>query len=123
MAFADGMGKAMQGQGLEKNATLRDVSRTLDDAEEFVRRVSGVMWEAHKAHGDIVMRLGITGAGRRPNYRLETASNGQPFEAIDGNNHEPWPPGFDYGAPANWSTATMTLDDVRSLLGELRAIR
>lgn len=105
---------------LPENATLRDVVASLDKPESFVRQVLGTIHEGTKAHGPIVIRLGVTGKGRTPNYRLESAGNGEPIMAIDGANHKPWRDGDNFSGATTWSTEVMTKDEVASLLGEIR---
>ncbi|MDT0507602.1 hypothetical protein [Novosphingobium sp. MMS21-SN21R] len=109
---------------LAPDSTLLDLSGKIDDLEDFVRQVFGVMRLASKEHGAaLIMRLGITGAGRAPNYRLEMVETGQAVMAIDGANHRPWPDGSRFDAPANWSSSTMTLEQVQQLLGDIRGWR
>jgi len=108
---------------LPKNATLRDVVPSLDKPESFVRQVVGVMHEVAKEHGDIVMRLGVTGTGRSPNYRVESALSGEQIMALDGANHKRWPDGENFSGVGTWSTAVMTKDEVSKLLGEIREFR
>lgn len=108
---------------LAQDATLRDVLPSLPNPESFVRQVVGVMHEAAKEHGEIVVRLGITGTGKAPNYRIEDANSGAPLIALDGANHQRWPDGENFSAATNWSSAAMTKDEVAKLLGELRGRR
>ncbi len=91
----------------------------LPKAESFVRKVLGVMLQHKRAHGSVMMRLGITGTGQAPNYRIETEA-GEPIVAIDGANHEPWPEGASFEGSENWSTATMSEQDIKELIGEIR---
>ena len=108
---------------LPADTTLADLRHVLADSGEFVRQVSGVMHSATKEHGPVVMRLGITGTGRLPNYRLESLASGAPLLALDGNSHKPWPEGADFTGAANWSRRTRSLEDVRALLGEVRGLK
>lgn len=110
-------------ESLPKNATLRDLLSSLDKPESFVRQVVGVMHEAAKEYGEIIMRLGITGTGRAPNYRIERAEGGAPVMALDGANHKRWADGENFAAAANWSSDIMTKDEVANLLGEIRGYR
>lgn len=105
---------------LPKDATLRDVVTLLDKPENFVRQVVGVMHKAAKECGEVVMRLGITGTGHAPNYRIEHGEDGTPIMAIDGANHKAWADGESFSAAPNWSTAVMTKEEVANLLGEIR---
>ncbi len=104
---------------LATDATLRDLLSRLADPDAFVSRTFGVMHKAAKTYGDVRMRLGITGTGQYPNYRIEDA-DGQPLMAINGANHEPWPEGETFDGAGTWSQASMTKQEVESLLGEIR---
>ena len=108
---------------LSKNATLRHIITLLDKPETFVRQVVGVMHQAAKECGEVVMRLGITGTGQAPNYRIEHAEDGSPIVAINGANHKAWADGENFSAAPNWSTAVMTKEEVANLLGEIREYR
>lgn len=65
------------------------------------------------------MRLGITGTGQGPNYRLEN-TDGQAVVAIDGATHTTWPAHERFDSSENWSTATMSEEDIKLLIGEIR---
>lgn len=104
---------------LPKNATLRDLLSTLDHPDAFISKAFGVINHATKEHGVVVMRLGITGTGKAPNYRIESA-NGEPIRAFNGANHEPWPDGESFTGRDTWSDETMSKADVEALLGEIR---
>lgn len=110
-------------KSIPMDATLRDVLPSLEKPEAFVRQVVGVMHHAAKEHGPIVMRLGITGKGSAPNYRIEGAEGGSPFMALDGANHRPWADGESFSSQTNWSTVTMTKDEVTNLLGDIRGYK
>ena len=104
---------------LPRNSTLRELKPTLLNAESFVRRVLGVMLREKRTHGPVVIRLGITGTGKAPNYRIEDAG-GTAVLAIDGANHEAWSEGAKFEEPENWSSATMSEQDIKDLIGEIR---
>lgn len=106
--------------GLPKDSTLRTVMPMLADPDAFVSRAFGVMHRQTREHGHVAMRLGITGTGQFPNYRIEDAATGRAIVAIDGANHEPWPEGERFDAIGTWSEATMSREDVEALLGEIR---
>ncbi|TCJ37389.1 hypothetical protein E0504_20350 [Parafrankia sp. BMG5.11] len=84
------------------------------EAERFLRRTLGVMSKLRE-HGNIVLRIGTTGTGVAPNYRIEI-KDGDHIVAIDGANHQPWPEGSTFDGAENWSTATMTYADVQGAL-------
>ena len=107
-------------RAIPPDGTLPDVLASVDKPESFVRQMLGVMQNVAKEHGPVVVRLGITGTGRAPNYRLESADSREPIMAIDGANHKPWAQGENFAGASNWSTAVMSRDEVASLLGEIR---
>lgn len=105
---------------LPSDATLRDLKSMLSDPDAFVSRAFGVLHRVAKDHGDVAMRLGITGTGQFPNYRIEEATSGRPIIALNGANHEPWPEGEKFDGTGTWSEATMSKAEVEGLLGEIR---
>lgn len=104
---------------LPKDATLRELQPTLLNAESFIRKVLGVMVREKRNHGPVVMRLGVTGTGKSPNYRVEDL-DGRAILAIDGANHEAWSDDARFEGPENWSNATMSEQDIKDLIGEIR---
>ena len=110
-------------KALPDDVTLGDLTSKLAKPENFLRSVIGVMRSAAKVHGDVVIRLGITGTGRLPNYRIEDAATRTPIKAIDGNNHEPWTGFEDFAAPANWSSQVMTRADVENVLSGITGFK
>lgn len=105
---------------LPRNVTLWDLRTSLQNEDTFVSQALDQLRRARKVHSDVCLRLGITGAGAAPNYRLET--QGQVLVAIDGANHRPWTGDYDASRPDNWSEATMSYDDVADLLRAIRSL-
>ena len=105
---------------LSPDATLRELTVTLKDREEFVRAGLSVML-AQPRREEIVLRLGVTGTGQLPNYRLER--DGAPFLALNGNGHRPWPAHEKFDGADTWSTAVMTLREVQELRRDLGTAR
>ncbi len=83
--------------------------------ERFLRKVLGVIRKAQRDNGEIFVRMGTTGTGQAPNYRVEEPT-GSPIFAVDGANHETWPEGESFEGSENWSSATMSLSDVEAML-------
>lgn len=100
---------------LPNDATFEDLRTSPNQAERFLRKVLGVMGNARKAHREVRARMGTTGTGQAPNYRLEDP-NGRPLLAIDGANHQPWPEGESFEGAENWSSVTASYEDVEQLL-------
>jgi hypothetical protein len=105
---------------LSKSETLRTLKPRLADPETFVSRAFGVVHRYARSHGDVRLRLGITGTGQFPNYRIEDAESGEHLGAFNGANHEPWPEGENIQGVGTWSKATMSRGEVEELLGEVR---
>ena len=111
-------------KALPDDVTLRGLTSKLTKPEIFVRDVLGVMHRAAKDHGrPIVIRLGKTGTGSLPNYRVEDAATQVPIKAIDGNGHGPWKESENFTAPANWSSLVMTRADVEDVLSNITGFK
>jgi hypothetical protein len=111
------------------NSTIADVVDTLIDRENYLRGVVGNLsprHRQHQQHGDAVVRIGITGEGKAPHCRVETppdAPGNQPGRtAFNGRNHEILVDD-DLLMEPNWSERSMTLAEVRMLLGQVMSIR
>jgi len=121
-------------------ATLATLSGPRTRRQEYVRRVLANLPEA-KGGGlgrrTLAVRIGITGNGFAPNYRIESpelashnvASAGMMlardvYKFYRGMNHEEMTELDDLlRRDEHWSTAVTGFDQVELLLGELRKIR
>ena len=104
------------------DATFENLRVSRQHIERFVRSALDVMRKAKKEHGEVFARMGITGTGQAPNYRIEDAS-GRPLFAIDGANHQVWPEDGRFEGAGNWSTASMSFHDVEVILRSLTGYR
>lgn len=112
----------MAREQIPRNATIADVLPTLADQEDYVRRVLSTLSGMRREHGDVVVRIGVTGKGFLPNYRVDHAGElSVPISAFDGATHKPFSEVASIDTD-NWSTGSMTLDDVRGLLGRIRGL-
>jgi hypothetical protein len=131
------------------DATIADIVGRLNKPMEYVRSVLEHMWECRREFGSASVRIGVMGEGRAPNYRLEYAKEGMShaavFKAYNGLSHKPieglgqWnltdedfvaaldgtntelPPTPDHTLRGeHWSSRVMRLEDVSTLLGQLR---
>lgn len=133
-------------KNVPKDATIADVLSELDQPEDYVRQVFGNMTPIFRQHGAAVVRIGTTGTGFSPHYRIDpgdgfnaaTAKFGldgsEPdadandyfeahFVAFDGRNHQQrgeW--GSGTLMEQNWSEGRMTYDEVKALLGKIRGL-
>jgi hypothetical protein len=56
--------------------------RTLNKPEAFVRQVLEYMHQCRREYGEPSVRIGVTGEGRAPNYRLEYPKEGMPHPIV-----------------------------------------
>ena len=116
-----------EGRDLE-NAIITDVVDTLLQPEEYVRGVLQSMYEYERENGPSVVRIGVLGRGRQPNYCLEPITSVNHGERIDGQQNATHFQGSthrrvsDFGEE-NWSQEYMTLQEVSTLLGTIRRSR
>lgn len=119
---------------LQGTETVRDVVATLNDPEDYVRGVFGNMMAFRRRRIEPAVRIGATGEGLMPHYRIEPASTGNSLKAMaddigsfiehviafNGRNHRDmnWT-AFQLQGD-NWCRAVMSVDEIRTLLGELR---
>jgi len=105
---------------LSADATIADIMSSLATPEDYLRRVIGTFYQMQKAHGNVTVRIGVTGQGKMPHYRIDDAA-GHPIQAFDYLG-EPFP---DYRAVDTeaWSTRSMTFDGVRALLAEHMSVK
>ncbi len=120
--------------GLPRNTKISDIVDSLDDAEAYVRGVLENMYLCRKEHGSALVRVGITGRGIFPHYRVAPAGDqsgdvsigglkkflDNNFVAYNGRNHEELPWDFLELKEVHWSEAAMEIDEVKALLGRLR---
>ena len=123
---------------LPENATISDVLGLLENAEEFVRGALGNMTAFKKKHGSAFVRIGVTGIGAFPHYRVEPAGSADDFlkdfiagdknlerhfTAYHGRNHKQLDWGVAELRGEHWSTGIMNYDAIQHLLGELRGFK
>jgi hypothetical protein len=112
------------------DAKISDIIAKLDSPIEYVRRVLGNMGSCRKKHGTAFVRIGTTGRGVVPHYRvgpefsLEVFNDNDvlaaQFVAFLGRSHKQLPWGFGELNGDNWSLGRMNYDEVQILLGSLR---
>jgi len=105
---------------MEKDATLAEVAATIKNADHYIANIRHLMIQSQKAHGLLAVRVGITGQGLHPSFRLET-SDGTFIESYDGQTFRPF--GDLKTHLENWSSNRSTLDEVTKLLKKMRNIR
>lgn len=120
---------------LNENATVRDILNSLRDPEEYVRGVLGNMVDYKNRRGSVLFRMGISGEGVIPNYRLQVTDSkldevsgvfspdSDVFEAYSGQTHRRlnWTI-QEMLASRSWSNHFQTREDIMMLLGEIRGV-
>lgn len=122
-------------------SSLSDAMPTLADKEEYLRRMLDNMYKYKKEHGSAAVRIGVTGTGRAPNYRIEPDDYGKKLDeqleeidylkwlnverhkyytAFNGLSHRRMNLRIHDFRDLNWTIKAMELKDVAKLLGELR---
>jgi hypothetical protein len=79
---------------IPNDATIADVmSRPNAPATEYVRKIVEHMWDCRRQFSDPSVRIGVTGEGRAPNYRIEYTQNTDGrhsiFAVYNGLSHRP----------------------------------
>ncbi len=124
-------------QHLSPDATIADITHLLADAEEYVRRVMGNMVSGPYDRDRAVVKIGVSGGGTAPNYRIEYPADDQPdmvvlghtfivqpADTYSGRSHKELSHLDDlYRRDEHWSTRTMSFADLQNLIGSLRAKR
>lgn len=90
---------------------------SLSRPEEYLCQVLRTFYQVKKIHGDVIVRIGITGQGKMPHYRID-GMKGTPIQAFDYLG-EPFPNYRPVDTEA-WSTAFMTFSGLQQLLGNWR---
>ena len=123
----------MPARAISNDAIISDIVPTLDNAEEYVRRVFENMVEYRKTHGTAFVRVGTTGRGIAPHYRVQKEHSATKefvgytlddasgyFMAFHGRNHKQLEWGARELRTEHWSSRAMSYDEVQTLLGKLR---
>ncbi|MEQ8510451.1 MAG: hypothetical protein RIB43_15710 [Rhodospirillaceae bacterium] len=113
---------------ISENATIGDILSKLDNPTEYIRRVLANMHLCRKEFGSALVRIGTTGQGVAPHYRIEPEPDLQTlaenwdahFTAYHGRSHKRLDWGFGELEDDHWSDESLTFEQVQSLLGDLR---
>jgi hypothetical protein len=105
---------------LESNATIASIWDRLADSRLYAARVYQNGRRCENEHGNANIRIGITGSGQKPCYRVSY------FDSSGAS--KVWGSFWDMGDPLdgqqidseNWSSASMALSELKDLLEALR---
>lgn len=105
------------------NDTIATVLDMLTDKEEYVRTVLVNMAECRRRFDSACrVYIGVTGSATAPHHKISyinARGNWQTFGTFNGKK-----PFKDVAIhEKNWSSAHMSLEDVKALLGELRGFK
>lgn len=101
---------------IPRDSTILSVAPTLKRPRDFAANILHLMRKAEQAHGPVVVRIGITGMGIFPNFRIES-TDGKMKTAYDGVTYKPF--GEIGTVDQNWGTRSSTLQEVADLVAQL----
>lgn len=96
---------------LSRTATIESVWSTLTHQRKYVATVRHRMELCHRQNGNCHVRIGVTGTGQKPCYRIFFIEAGK--EQIVGSYwdmHDPLE--IEDASTANWSDASMSFEEV-----------
>ena len=101
------------------DATIATVWNSLTHQRDYGTSVFWKMKACAKVHPDTHVRIGVTGSGQKPCYRIFYKCAGDPTECIYGSY---WDMGDalsnETAQNENWSTASMSISELEHLLRE-----
>ncbi|MDB5577278.1 MAG: hypothetical protein JWR80_2454 [Bradyrhizobium sp.] len=113
---------------LAGSESVRNVITTLEKPEKYVLGIFRNMDALRKEQIASTVSIGITGRGIAPNYRLDASEEADHVKMVEryeypsipfrGQTHQPLT--FDFIDNGHWSSAVMTFEEVKNLLGDLR---
>lgn len=104
---------------LPPNATIYDALPTLRNSIEFVRGILGNLVAYRTGEAEPVVRIGVTGQGISPYYRIDRG--GQGLAAFNGESHRAFQNIELHDS--NWSTEALDIAEVQTILGQLRGAK
>jgi hypothetical protein len=99
---------------ISPDSTVATVWPHLVNQREYVSGLLYKMRQCRAAHGNSFVKLGVTGTGQRPYYRVFYVAPGCNDDAIFGSfydNHDELENGF--VETKNWSSSSMSFDEVQ----------
>jgi hypothetical protein len=109
---------------LPPDATIPGILDQLIDRVSYVRGVLGNMGPYRLREGSAVVRIGITGEGKAPNYRLECqpgedgARDTAKDQAFNGSGHKVFRDDSVL-REEHWSKQASSFEDIQGLMGRL----
>ena len=104
---------------LQTDSTLISIWSSLRSGCDFLRKIRWDMEKCSEANGNSHVRIGITGTGQKPCYRIFYRSNSDEREVILGSywhNHTPLE--NEKAVNINWSKNSSSFQEVHALFLE-----
>jgi hypothetical protein len=101
---------------LPPDATIATIWRTLKHPRDYIANVRYKMLKCKDLHGNSYVKIGITGTGQKPCYRITYLDKGGE-EKIYGSfwdMHDPLD--IEHSLTGNWSTASMGFAEIDQLM-------
>ncbi len=105
---------------IPSDSTILSVAPRLKRPRDFAANVLHLMKKAEQDHGSVIVRIGITGMGILPNFRIESI-NGNMKVAYDGVTYKPFAEAGTHDQ--NWSTHGTTYQEVADLVAKLTILQ
>ncbi len=102
---------------MEKDATVATVAPIMKNSDSYVANIRHLMVQAEKSRGPVAVRVGVTGQGLHPSFRLETL-DGVFIESYDGVTFRPFGDLKTHGE--SWSINRSNLQEITELLTKMR---
>ena len=102
-------------KSIHRESTIKTVWPRLARQKQYVSGVLHKMRQCNKERGSSAVKIGITGTGQKPYYRVFSLAPDGGGEVIFGSyydNHDPLESGF--AETANWSRLSMSFDELLS---------
>ena len=111
------------------DSTLSEVVNCQDHPVRYVQGIQANLAQYAEEGSDLLVRIGINGTGKAPNYRIERDMDGtgrfrgagsDVVEVFDGRSHQPRTGTKDTLAnEKNWSSVAVSAKEVENLLQRL----
>ena len=105
----------MHTNAIPSDSTIKSIWHQLEKPDVFTADVMGRMHGLRPRGLGLVVRIGVTGTGKRPNYRVEDVTEAIASVAYNGDNHEPFPADEQVASSKTWSSASMTYLELADL--------
>lgn len=102
------------------DVTIADVVHTLENPQEYVRRVLANFYECGVDRDRGRVRMGVCGEGIRPDYKFDAPDISDRVLTFSGTSHKQVSISIPRMLYETWSDGLMSLDEVAALLGSLR---